>query len=476
MSMEVTGQPDMSAVWESHARRIAAIEATIDAYERRGGIPDTLPVLGASNVIHGPGATRFTCHADDCDAAVWVAHDDTTTWVHAWRGGAVYCREHVRDDAGTGPAGPGMADTYVVRRGRTRKGRRSDQVIRRTHYGVIGRHDTTVTGAPVTAPVGTVGDLLDTAWHAVAADVLDAARLRADGTRRGLDLETACRTLYDAYGVMPRMGADGIQWSQVAHLGAGTSVAGTRLDKPTDLSGDTPANVHLVPIGKNDNGTVAYLSVPREWADSDPDGFDVVSVAAPIRTGGSTRLDWPTRYRMPIARRRKSESVAALFQGAGFEARDIWWFGDPVEIDPLYDAYTWRGMMFVPLPGPVMDDGRVFIGHALIERGRHAGSVGKVAADAARVTVDGVRVSTVRAARTVAEIDQPESMEGAEIAIDMLEPGEALTFIGTSTVTTVTRAASGRYRMTVRYPGRASEHRNARTPGAVARLLLKLAD
>lgn len=361
-------------------------------------------------------------------------------------------------------------DTYSVKRGRNRKGATSNRVI--------GRADWSVTGSPVlrvsdlsTDNVATLGEigLSPAAWAETWSAHLSGLRRRADGSFSGSSVTRAAdqylRRDIDVPGgilsIPGRVGsANGLSWEQVLRLPP-TSAAWARHTVGLSGGSDDGPDYNVVAVrarrgGSNVARWDAWPNVPRWVAVVEPGPWDRTLVAS--ADGRFYVIDRSTLdvlasgpVRPPVSKlspadepsRRGYANRSGLWQPPNMVPRDSeraeW--AEPLRFGPLTIHY---------LPGPIVGDERAHVGCSTISRGPLA-RPSAARSDAARATVSGQRVRTVRLARTVLHLGPsgdgpaPDTAGAWAIVGDAMQPGDRVTFDHLNGTGTITRGATGRW-------------------------------
>lgn len=435
----VNGEPVLSS--SSSAVHIGAESAAIAVRAIRAGesVADALTLarrsaehlasgMDRTEIIRGNGYYVTRCAV--CGER--ILHGSYTESVAA---AGTACRRCSPTPKGSGT--PMAPDSFTVVKGRTRKGKPTAEVRRRS--------DWTVTGSTVLRPSDLTADQTDAlaavgmsvaAWTHAWNFTLTGIRRRSDGIS-GMAVARAADSMFDrrtgpgdAVMVPSRAGsANGLAWQQIrsyppmspvlAQHTAGITGGFWNRETLPDLDDRGIMFSDDCRTYSVDRSTIADLADVRQrpTASRLPSSHDALQ-------RGYTRDD-DGNMSPVIGRYRKSETPE---------------WARPLRFGPWTVSYLY---------GPTLPDGKVTIGHAAIVRGALVASAAGAAADAARLTVDGERRRTVRASQTVGDIEPdqcPTAVDGWEMLAEMLAPGERFTFAAaTGVFGSVKRGRSGRY-------------------------------
>jgi hypothetical protein len=263
---------------------------------------------------------------------------------------------------------PMSAETFVVMKRRNRKGGRNDLVIRRAPAYVIGSH-------PADDGHEAGSDLASVVPHLAHALISERVARGRNGGGRSYDLSDLATA---AYGLDPVIGGADIAYAQIIDAG--------RADIGADIADAAACCAHRDDIAG--------------WASTAN-----VRAAFKVSRESSRKLSWPIRTRVPVGRPRMGErdAVQARLQ----------------TVDGTHQVTA--------VYGPVLPDGRVFIGHRAIARSQTTRDYHKVAD------------------RTISEQFNVTTADQVEHMLAVIEPGKRATFRTPHYSGTITRSAKGRY-------------------------------
>lgn len=471
-SLRASGTPRLDAWLQTRQASIDATTASTKAHlariERWDGFDAPVASAPSATIRHGQGYWVRRCPT--CEAR--VLYPTHTEYMQGEL--ATACRSCEETSS---PASPHHwpTDSHTVKV--TGRKPTSRLVLRRGIAGVTGSIKYQTDGSPAwpSLPIDA---------RNVIAEQLDATKVRADGTRRTLDVSRVIAQVHEMVGLGQPVGAESVTWSQVQlHPDViGLSAARHRCGlsgyyEPLEriwhvrngrlaVTGGTLAGIwtdrhgYVIGIERTDLGD----SPSGKFWTFDPNTLDTLAWPMVIRPKSSDLAPFTGR------KRGKAASSRGCVSGELEIARGlrIKLPRPTLRASEIPETLTWlsggRRWTVTYLKGDSYPIGKGYtdaywLGHALLgERGQHSGTDAKVAADLARYTVNGVRVTDpITRARTLNEqtddgvtvpVPAPDSALALAMLASEVPPGQRLEVVGRRYSGALTCSPSGRYSFT----------------------------